>query len=257
MWIWVNLRKYAADFRNSGREEKVNEDFLRCKAGVKSTSPPNLRSGTMTCAACGATIAQVSGKSGGYYGCLGAAKGACDNKMLVRRKLAENVIVEAVRDGLSLPKHIRYVLKRVEQQVSRLYSDVPETIRLKETELSSEERRLADFVEFVGGGRGSRALAEAVLETERRVETLKIELGGLRRSREKGGSDDSSNSLRWWTRTQIIRPMREAPIDAALPYVRSTADETRARGPDATRVSNSRATPKASPPKIQLRCRCK
>jgi hypothetical protein len=39
----------------------------------------------MVCGKCGATIALVSGKSGGYDGCLGAAKGSCDNKMLVRR----------------------------------------------------------------------------------------------------------------------------------------------------------------------------
>jgi hypothetical protein len=49
----------------------------------------------MVCGECGATIAPVSGKAGGYYGCLGAAKGACDNKMLVRRKLAEKIILRA------------------------------------------------------------------------------------------------------------------------------------------------------------------
>ncbi len=139
----------------------------------------------MTCATCGATIAQVSGKAGGYYGCLGAAKGACDNKMLVRRKLVENVIVGAVSDGLSTPKHIRQVLKRVEHEVAKLYSNVPETIRLKETELAAEERRLVNFVEFIGEGRGSLALAKALRETERRVEALKAELTGLCRGREK------------------------------------------------------------------------
>jgi hypothetical protein len=36
----------------------------------------------MICGSCGATIAQVSGKNGGYYGCLAATKGACDNKTL-------------------------------------------------------------------------------------------------------------------------------------------------------------------------------
>jgi hypothetical protein len=55
----------------------------------------------MVCGACGASIAQVSGKAGGYYGCLGATKGACHNKVLVRRKFAENIIVGAVREQLS------------------------------------------------------------------------------------------------------------------------------------------------------------
>ncbi len=54
----------------------------------------------MVCGSCGATIAQVSGKSGGYYGCLAATKGACDNKTLVRRTLAEKVILEAVKDEI-------------------------------------------------------------------------------------------------------------------------------------------------------------
>ena len=53
----------------------------------------------MVCGSCGAAIAQVSGKSGGYYGCLAAAKGACQNKTLVRRTLAERVVLEAVADA--------------------------------------------------------------------------------------------------------------------------------------------------------------
>jgi hypothetical protein len=47
---------------------------------------------------CGATIDEVSGKSGGYYGCLAATKGARDNRTLVRRTLAEKVILGAVRN---------------------------------------------------------------------------------------------------------------------------------------------------------------
>jgi len=64
-------------------------------------------------------------------------------------------------------------------------SDLPETIRLKEAELASEERRLANFIEFVGEGRGSRALGQALVETERRVEDLTEDLKRLRSPREK------------------------------------------------------------------------
>jgi len=44
--------------------------------------------------------------------------------------------------------------------------------------------RLANFVDFIGEGRGSRALASALTETERRGETLREEVDGLRRSRD-------------------------------------------------------------------------
>ncbi len=132
-----------------------------------------------------AAIAQVSGKAGGYYGCLGAAKGACENKMLVRRKLAEKVIVDAVRERISDPAQIRYVLERVEAEVKRLRSDLPETIRLKEAALTAEERRLANFLDSIGEGRGSKALGQALAETERKVLSLREDVDGLRCSREK------------------------------------------------------------------------
>ena len=117
------------------------------------------------CGRCGATIAPVCGKTGGYYGLLGAAKGACDDKMLVRRKLAETIILKAVREQLGRAEHIRYLLEQVEAEVGNLYAHIPETVRSKQAELGAEERRLANFVDFIGEGRGSQALATAPIET--------------------------------------------------------------------------------------------
>ena len=82
--------------------------------------PTHLLAGAMVCGSCGATIAQVSGKNGGYYGCLAATKGACDNKTLVRRTLAEKVIVQAIQDQIADPEHIAYVLRRVEDEIAKL-----------------------------------------------------------------------------------------------------------------------------------------
>ena len=62
---------------------------------------------------------------------------------------------------------------------------LPETILAKESELTSEERRLTNFVDFSGEGRGSHALTDALIETEGRVEALRSELGALRRNRKK------------------------------------------------------------------------
>jgi hypothetical protein len=84
----------------------------------------------------------VSGKSGGYYGCFGAVRGRCENRLLVRRTLAERII--------------------------------------KAAELEAEDRRIANFVEFVAEGRGSRTLAEALLASERKRDDLKADLELLR-----------------------------------------------------------------------------
>ena len=58
------------------------------------------------------------------------------------------------------------------------------SLKLKEAELTAEQRRLANFVDFIGEGRGSAALAKALAETERRVHALTDEVDALRRSRE-------------------------------------------------------------------------
>ena len=74
--------------------------------------PTHLLAGSMVCGSCGATIAQVSGKSGGYYGCLAATKGACDNKTLVRRTLAKKVILEAIQEQIADPSTSRTSFNR-------------------------------------------------------------------------------------------------------------------------------------------------
>jgi len=163
---------------------KSRRGFQTQKAGYVSHFPTELLSGAMVCGVCGAAIAKVSGKSGGYYGCLGAAKGQCQNRLYVRRTLAERIILAAVRERLGSAENLSYVLKRVEEEVAKASSETPESIRLKESELEGEERRVANFVEFIGDGRGSQALAEALLASERRRNELRAELELLRRSQE-------------------------------------------------------------------------
>ncbi len=183
--LWEQVRARRQEVRRSWPGGKGRRGFSREQRGREQHFPTHLLSGSMVCGRCGATIAQVSGKAGGYYGCLGAAKGACENKALVRRKLAETVILKAVREQLDQAEHIRYLLGRVEAEVAKLYAHIPETVRTKEAELDAEERRLANFVDFIGEGRGSQALGKALVETERRVEALREELQGLRRGSEK------------------------------------------------------------------------
>ena len=63
---------------------KGKRGFDEQRGGRVRHYPTHLLSGLMICDSCAAAIAQVSGKAGGYYGCLGAAKKARDNRLLVR-----------------------------------------------------------------------------------------------------------------------------------------------------------------------------
>lgn len=181
---WERVQERLKEVRTTWPGGPRQRGFCEQQGGRVRHYPTHLLSGLMVCDRCGATITQVSGKRGGYYGCLGGAKGACDNRLLVHRGLAERVIVAAVREQLSSTDNLHYLLRRVEAEIRRLMQDVPETIRLKEAELETEQRRVAHFIDFIAEGRSSRALAEALAAAERRVEEIRSDLEALTRNRD-------------------------------------------------------------------------
>ena len=77
------------------------------------------------------------------------------------------------------------MLQKVEKEVEKTYANVPENIRQKERELAVENRRLANFVEFIAEGRGNQTIGKALQTSEGRVQTLETEINGLRRSYDK------------------------------------------------------------------------
>ncbi len=183
--LWEQVRARRQEVRRSWPAGKGRRGFSREQGGREQHFPTHLLSGSMTCGRCGATIAQVSGKAGGYYGCLGAAKGACENKMLVRQKLAETIIQEgharAARSGGAHPVPARArrgrgcQALRTHPRDGSLEGSGSRRRRAAPRKLRRLHRRRA----------GSQALGKALVETERRVEALRADLDGLRRGSEK------------------------------------------------------------------------
>jgi hypothetical protein len=143
------------------------------------THPPHLLSGALRCGVCGGAIGQVSGKGAGYYGCLGAAKHACANRLMVSRRLTERKVLESLRQECSTPSVIAAVLTHVEAEIQRLHGHVPEEIKLRRAALSDEERRIANFIEFIGDGRGTPTLSEALRGAEGKATVIREELRTL------------------------------------------------------------------------------
>ncbi len=124
-------------------------------------------------------MAQVSGKGSGYYGCLTATKNACDNKLLVPRRLIERRLLSTIQERVSDAQAIRYVLDRVRIEVAHLHAHLPEQVKLKRAALATEERRVANFIDFIGSGKGTRALGEALEQAEHAAQALRDELCAL------------------------------------------------------------------------------
>ena len=183
--LWDAVQEKRQAVKRSWPSKKGERGFGKTQGSCQKHYPSHLLAGSMTCGTCGGNIIQVSGKNGGYYGCANARKKSCDNKVLVRRSLVEKIVVSEVRKQISAPEKIRYLLEKVEVELSNLYADIPETIRQKESELRTEEKRLENYISFIGDGNASRTLNQALLESEKKVDHLESELDGLRQARDK------------------------------------------------------------------------
>jgi hypothetical protein len=114
----------------------------------------------------------------------GAAKGSCENRLLVRRSLGRTGDSRGRAARIADSESLRYVFEKVEAEVGKMLATAPESIRMKQAELDSVQRRIANFVDFVAQGRGSKALAEALVLAERKADELTGELEALTRAQQ-------------------------------------------------------------------------
>jgi hypothetical protein len=178
-------------------------------------------------------------------GCLAAARGRCENRLLVRRSLTERLVLDAIREVITRPDNVHYAIERAEEEIRRLLAGSDGDLQLKRAELEAEERRVTNFIEFIAEGRGSRALAEALRASERKATALRYEIEQIERHR----SITFESAPRPWVDERLVRihellerrtersalllrrflaPMRLSPVkvDIGRPYYRvpSTID---------------------------------
>ena len=91
-------------------------------------------------------------------------------------------MLDAIQAKLADPTSFRYVLERVEAEAQRLQAHLPEEIKLKRAALEAEERRVANYVAFIGEGKGTRALGEALATAEQKALALRTQLQGYEAS---------------------------------------------------------------------------
>jgi len=181
--IWERVQARLTEMAGTWPGGKGRRGFERQQGGRVRYYPTHLLSGAMNCGLCDGAIAQVSGKGGGYYGCLAAARGRCENKLLVRRSLTERVVLDAVRQVVTQSDNLQYGIERAEAEIRRLLAGGSADLQLKRAEFQAEERRVTHFIEFIADGRGSRALAEALQTSERKVDALRCEIEQIERHR--------------------------------------------------------------------------
>jgi hypothetical protein len=146
------------------------------------------------------------------------------------------LVLAAVRERLGDSESIRYLLGRVEEEVRRIAAGVSEELRLKDLALTREEKRLLNLVEFVADGRGSRALEDAIAETEKRLGALRTEVDVLKRGREIAFSTPPVSWIE--KRVEQLRELLEARTEKSALLLRRVLGPVRLT-PEATPVQKT------------------
>jgi site-specific DNA recombinase len=141
--------------------------------------------GLSRCGICGNAIMKVSGKSGGYLGCHHATIGACTNKVLVRKTIADKEIFEYLIRQVLKPEAVEMTLKEVERLVKNYRGDIPEKLRETSRELDQVNARIRSYVTFVEQGNSSRTIGELLKAAEGEEDNLKKQKSALEHAKSK------------------------------------------------------------------------
>ena len=148
--------------------------------GSRSEAYPNhLFDGMLRCSCCKQAICRVSGKGGGYYGCHGAARRVCDNRLMVSRRKLERIFLRELRCRLLDPAVIHYALTRLADEVAKLHGSVSDLRSRKQAELSAARGELNNLLAFVRRGHASDSVAAEIAKVEARVSRFEVELDAL------------------------------------------------------------------------------
>lgn len=139
-----------------------------------------LLTGIIVCSECGSACALVSGRRGGYYGCIEAHRHAtCNNKLLLRKSKAEKAIVDYLNENLaSNPEVVRYATEKYNELIKVYMKRNPDRRREIETEMDRLTKEIGNLINFITSGSASDigAVSEALKERESRKDKLGEEL---------------------------------------------------------------------------------
>jgi hypothetical protein len=143
----------------------------------------NLFSGFMRCAACGGAITAVnSGNGSPRYGCSRSHRNgltACPNRLTIRAKVADPLLLTGLRAELVNPATIRYVIDTLTAALNQVIDERPQ--RETETRAAREQavQRLQRLVDAIEQGVSPVTLAAAIAEREAEIARLDAQLTPL------------------------------------------------------------------------------
>ena len=141
---------------------------------------PHLFSGFAKCHTCGGAMTSVSGGAGSpRFGCRRSwneGRNACPNRVTIRIKVAERLILEKLQSELREPANVTQIANAVAKTVRALMDLRPTSDATHQRRLEEERRKLANLIATIeAGGHAPASLLKAVSEREATIERLEAE----------------------------------------------------------------------------------
>ncbi|MCX6117521.1 MAG: recombinase family protein [Proteobacteria bacterium] len=183
--MWKLAQKRWSEIEHTYPTMKGKKGFEGRQKSYVLTHPPHILSGGLRCGVCDGSISLVSGKNGGYYGCLNSVKKTCDNKMMISRKRLEDHFIKILYDKVFKADALDFIFQKTAEKIKDHFSYIPEELRLKKIELNRAETRLKNFIEFIAEGRATTSITDAVEIEEKKANYLKKDVESLESAKEQ------------------------------------------------------------------------
>ena len=158
--------------------KKTNKTSKKTISYIHS-NPTHLLAGLLKCKSCGGAIVQICGKSGGYYGCYNAKRKTCTNKLTIRRKRLEAILLKSLKEKFLTAENVKYIFDNVEKTIAKTLNEVPVEIKQKKAQMEKIQTELQNLLNFIKAGNFSKLVSEAIVDAENRQGNLKGEIQAM------------------------------------------------------------------------------
>ena len=147
----------------------------------------HLLTGFSRCQICGGAMNTVSGKGSPRLGCRRSwseGREACPNRLTLRMKVAEPMVLARLQSQLLQPKSLTYITSALGKAVSAALNKRPDAGEAIHMQLEQEKRKLQNLIAAIEGGSDApSALLKAVAEREAAISVWRKSSNGPRTNR--------------------------------------------------------------------------
>lgn len=144
----------------------------------RGNTPKHLFVGSMQCGVCGGNFILVSGKAGGYFGCMNAHRetgASCENSKTIKMATVESALLNFLHTQLDRPETYEYIAKKYNETMMVKFSDIPQKLDRVVSAISDTQRAIGNYDKFIRAGTWSETIAKSLTDAEAQLKSLNTE----------------------------------------------------------------------------------